>query len=57
MTNVRKEEFFYWLGRECLEPSWLTDVMIDIINEKEDQQSMGELRSEIKLAFKDSKEA
>ena len=55
--KVTKEEFFYWLGRECLEPSWLTDVMISIINEKEDQQSMSELRLEIKKAWQESREA
>ena len=55
--KIDKEEFFYWIDYEQLKPEWLVDVMLLIINEEGNQQSMSDLRSEIKRAFKESKEA
>ena len=57
MNKISKEEFYYWLDCdiECLKPKWLIDVMFSMINQEDDQQSMSDLRSEIKQAFKDSK--
>ena len=59
MNKISKEEFYYWLDCdiEGLKPKWLIDVMFSIINEEDNQQSMSNLRSEIKQAFKDSKVA
>ena len=59
MNKISKEEFYYWLDCdiEGLKPKWLIDVMFSMINQEDDQQSMSDLRSEIKQAFKDSKEA
>jgi len=57
MNKISKEEFFYWVDYEQLKPEWLVDVMISIINEESNQQSMSDLRSEIKQASKESKEA
>ena len=55
--KIDKEEFFYWIDYEQLKPEWLVDVMLSIINEEGNQQSMSNLRSEIKRASKESKEA
>ena len=57
MNKISKEEFYYWLDYEEAKPDWLVDVMFSIINEEDNQQSMSNLRSEIKQAFKDSKAA
>ena len=57
MDNISKEEFFYWLNQEDLKPSWLYDIMISMVNGEYNQESMSNLRSEIKQAFKDSEEA
>ena len=57
MNKISKEEFYYWLDNEEVKPDWLVDVMFSIINEEDNQQSMSNLRSEIKQAFKDSKVA
>ena len=54
MNKISKEEFYYWLDHEEVKPDWLVDVMFSIINEEDNQQSMSNLRSEIKQAFKDS---
>ena len=55
--KITEQEFYYWIDYEQLKPEWLTDVMLSIINEEHNQQSMSDLRSEIKLAFENSKEA
>ena len=55
--KITEQEFCYWVDYEQLKPEWLVDVMLSIINEEGNQQSMSDLRSEIKQAFKDSKEA
>ena len=57
MNKISKEVFYYWLDCdiEGLKPKWLIDVMFSMINQEDDQQSMSDLRSEIKQAFKDSK--
>ena len=57
MNKISKEEFYYWLDHEEVKPDWLVDVMFSIINEEDNQQSMSNLRSELKQAFKDSKVA
>ena len=59
MNKISKEEFYYWLDCdiEGLKPKWLIDVMFSMINQEDDQQSMSDLRSEIKQAFKYSKVA
>ena len=57
MNKISNEEFYYWLDHEEVKPDWLVDVMFSIINEEDNQQSMSNLRSEIKQAFKDSKVA
>jgi len=57
VDNISKEEFFYWLDQEDLKPSWLYDIMILMVNGEYNQESMNDLRSEIKQAFKDSEAA
>ena len=59
MNKITKQEFYYWLDCEIegLKPKWLADVMYFYINKECNQQCMSDLRSEIKQASKDSKEA
>ena len=57
MNKISKEEFFYWVGQEGLEPSWLADIMISMVNGEYNQESVNDLKSEIKRAFKESEEA
>ena len=57
MNKISKEEFFYWVGQEGLEPSWLADIMISMVNGEHNQESVNDLKSEIKRAFKESEEA
>ena len=57
--KITEQEFYYWLDCEIegLKPKWLIDVMFSMINQEDDQQSMSDLRSEIKQKIENSKEA
>tara|TARA_R100001463_G_C3387807_1_gene206465 strand:+ start:114 stop:296 length:183 start_codon:yes stop_codon:yes gene_type:complete len=52
--KIDKTELLYWADGK-IKPDWLCDVLMEIINEEKDRKKMEQLKTEIKVAYNDSK--